>query len=761
MPMSEENRKTERRLLPVVKRRRRISQIELSNVAKKEKYDVRAALAEALLVFMISYGSVGGFLNAYGIQYNWPLCLFCLMGLALLTSFIYETGKKWFTNLCVIGIFIVYAYVAFREFWILNSGAYAVINEVYEAAQNYLGITGAGLYNLQIDDSYRTVTAIALFVGVVMIILMVIRLQYKASLIRTLILTFTLYLVPIYFEKTPDQLSLFMMLSGYVTIWLVQRGKVKKHISAQLRQMLPMGMAIAAAIVLFFGITLPKTRYHLMVPKNPSKEATEQTAVAYAQYGIMALFMNGAATGGLNEGRLSQNTMMMNTDETNLIVRFTPYSQQTTYLKAFTGLDYNGQRWSKAADVFGEDEGLMLATQQGRKAAYEKDPQVQPRGVMEVFNVAANINYEYQPYYTDVTETQGISVSEFPEGAKSGMRYVYYPRVNEEDIPGGGADLGSIHYLTVPKICKSAVDDACEKAGLQGTPMEIFSQLEDFFADNYAYTLRPGYYFGGMDYISYFLAKNKKGYCTHFASAGTMMLRNVGIPARYVEGYVFSYGNLVAEGELVEGAAYEEYYDGYSPLGETALMELEIPDAQAHAWIEAYVEGQGWVVVDVTPAATEEEAAGSFWESILGAGYQGGQENQEQQELTQYLENALAGGVGALIALIVVVAGFFVARWEIRRIREARLPGRERVKLEYGRLTGYLKDRNADFQKLTTPEEELGWLQEQYGVKLPEGLTGELYDVFFAPERERDYDGLLGQLARLRKDARRTKRQKR
>ena len=755
--MSDENKKTERRLLPVGRRRNRTSQIELSDVTKKEKYDVWAALAEALLVFMISYGSVGGFLNAYEIKYNWSLCLFSLLGLALITSFIYETGKKWFTNLCVIGIFIIYAYVAFREFWILNSGAYAVINEIYEAAQNYLGISGTGLYNLQVDDSYRTVTAIALFVGVVIIILMVIRLQYKASLIRTLLLTFTLYLVPIYFEKTPDQLSLFMMLSGYLTIWLVQRGRVKTHLSAQFKQMLPAGMIIAAAIVLFFGITLPKNRYRVMVPKNPSKEATEEAAVTYAQYGIMALFMNGVSSGGLNEGRLSQNTMMVTTDETDLIVRFTPYSTGTTYLKAFTGLDYDGQRWSKATDVFGETEGQMLVTMAGRRAAYQEDSQVQPRGVMEVFHVGANLNYEFQPYYTDGGKTERIPSGEFPEEAKRGMRYVYYPKVGEEAVPGASGEQGSIHYLTVPKICKSAVDDACKRAGLHGTPAEIAEQLEAFFEDEYAYTLRPGYYFGGMDYISYFLSKNKKGYCTHFASAGTMMLRNVGIPARYVEGYVFSYGDVLTEGELVDGASYEDYYDGYSPLGDTALMELEIPDGQAHAWIEMYVEDQGWVVVDVTPAASEEEETGSFWESILGAGYQGAQSGQEQQEMTKYIENALAGGVGVLIALAAAVAIFFLARWGLVRRRESKLPGRERVKLEYGRLTKYLKDRDEGFLKLTTPKEELAWMQEHYKAVMPEGLCEELYATFFAPERERDYGELLGQLSKLKKDVRKVR----
>ena len=75
-------------------RRRIPSQIELTSGKKKRTYDVRAALAEALLVFMVSFGAVGGFLDAYGIKYNLLPCTLGILGLCLLLSFIYETRKK-------------------------------------------------------------------------------------------------------------------------------------------------------------------------------------------------------------------------------------------------------------------------------------------------------------------------------------------------------------------------------------------------------------------------------------------------------------------------------------------------------------------------------------------------------------------------------------------------------------------------------------------------------------------------------------------
>jgi len=746
-------------LLPGGMRRRKIPQVELKETGKKEKYDVAAALTKALLVFMISYGAVGGFLNAYGIAFNRFFCIGGLMGLALILAFIYETGKKWFTNLCVIGIFVAYAYVAVRRFWILNSGAYAVINEIYEAAQSYLGVVGGGLYNLQVEDTYQTVTAIALFVGVVFEILMVIRLQYKASLLRTVLFTFTLYFVPIYFEKTPDLLCLFLLLSGYATLGILQNARIKKNVSKQIKNALPIGMVLAGATVVLLGILLPKVRYWAVVPKNPVKAETEGTAMTFAQYGVMALFMNNAAGGGLNEGRLSQNTMMVPTDETHLIVRFTPYSMETTYLKAFTGLDYDGQRWSKATDVLGRSEDKMLATTAARKAEYEADPQIQPRGVMEVYNVGAAQGYEYRPYYTDGGEVMALPASGFPGGAKNGMTYTYYPVVRNDEVPGAGEEQINERYLWVPPICKRSVANACEEAALAGTPEEIAAKLAAFFEEKYAYTLRPGYYFGGLDYVSYFLSRNKKGYCTHFASAGTLMLRYMGIPARYVEGYVFSYTDVVTDGELMEDREYKDYYDGYAPLGETAMMEVEIPDGQAHAWIEAYVEGKGWIVVDVTPSVSQdEEETASFWDAILGGGDQNAQDGDGQQAAAEYVENVLAGGMGVLGLLIAAVLAIFIGKHVMASYRESKLPGKERVQLEYGRMTAWVKDRDEEFRKLTTPGEELGYLATRYGVTIPENLQGELYGTFFAPETGRNYEQLRKQVTGLWKSVRKAHR---
>lgn len=84
----------------------------------------------------------------------------------------------------------------------------------------------------------------------------------------------------------------------------------------------------------------------------------------------------------------------------------------------------------------------------------------------------------------------------------------------------------------------------------------------------------------GTDPIDYFLNTSGEGYCVHFASAATLMLQDMGIPARYASGYV------------VFPKDFKETDEGYSAV---------VTDERAHAWTEVYLDGFGWVPFEVTP----------------------------------------------------------------------------------------------------------------------------------------------------------------
>lgn len=84
-----------------------------------------------------------------------------------------------------------------------------------------------------------------------------------------------------------------------------------------------------------------------------------------------------------------------------------------------------------------------------------------------------------------------------------------------------------------------------------------------------------------LDGVENFLRNTKEGYCVQFASAAALILRELGIPARYVEGYV---GN-----DLTKISRDDFVYGGY------------VRDYQAHAWIEVWYDGLGWIQYETTP----------------------------------------------------------------------------------------------------------------------------------------------------------------
>lgn len=102
--------------------------------------------------------------------------------------------------------------------------------------------------------------------------------------------------------------------------------------------------------------------------------------------------------------------------------------------------------------------------------------------------------------------------------------------------------------------------------------------IQEYLAQNYRYTLNGSYPRQGEDFVSWFLLESKEGYCSYYASAMAVLCRIAGLPARYVEGY---YVRANAEGETF------------------------VSGQNAHAWVEVYLNGLGWIAFDPTARSVE------------------------------------------------------------------------------------------------------------------------------------------------------------
>lgn len=117
----------------------------------------------------------------------------------------------------------------------------------------------------------------------------------------------------------------------------------------------------------------------------------------------------------------------------------------------------------------------------------------------------------------------------------------------------------------------------------------------------------------GMDAVDYFLMSSRRGYCVHFASAAVLMLRQIGIPARYVSGYV---------------ARKSEFKYSSS----TGVFEASIKDSSAHAWVEIYLNQIGWIPIDVTPGQNESRAANNSPDQADGSSSDHMQQGQDDTD---------------------------------------------------------------------------------------------------------------------------------
>lgn len=144
--------------------------------------------------------------------------------------------------------------------------------------------------------------------------------------------------------------------------------------------------------------------------------------------------------------------------------------------------------------------------------------------------------------------------------------------------PSVSPDYVRQKYLQLPSTLPQRVRDLAHKvAGNQSNPYDIAETIESYLRVTYHYAPQVKAPPPGRDPVDYFLFDLKEDFCEYFASAMTVMLRELGVPARVVEGYT--------TGALDPNT------------GKYVVKELD-----AHAWVEAYFPNYGWIEFEPTPS---------------------------------------------------------------------------------------------------------------------------------------------------------------
>ncbi len=191
--------------------------------------------------------------------------------------------------------------------------------------------------------------------------------------------------------------------------------------------------------------------------------------------------------------------------------------------------------------------------------------------------------------YLDTSDSEFIR--ELAAAIKA-QTHVEEVRVEEELVPDDPETPEDDSYVYKNKVIVNVPADVTLSAVRDATTPEVYVQRDrlvrnviDYIIDEMGceYTITPD--LTGvdptLDGVENFLRNTKEGYCVQFASAVTLILRELGVPARYVEGYIGSDMTKISRDDFV--------YGGY------------VRDYNAHAWVEVYYEGVGWIQYETTP----------------------------------------------------------------------------------------------------------------------------------------------------------------
>lgn len=630
-----------------------------------------------LYLFAIVTGSLGGMLSAFDITYEKRIFFMAALIASLYCASLYFA--KWWENVGYVLIFLFVLNVGFGLQTYIGSGFYGILNDISAAATDFFGSNAQVSYAEQIENHSLAISVAMCYFALIGCIFTNGLISRKMHYLPVTVFSVFFLLVPIYLEQDPSVGYCLLLAVGLLTVYILGQNRYScqskkkkacqkaagKHVfSGSYSGKAALGTLLAVALLCtvvigISGLLVPKNAFMTEDKRSNFKLQTMDTMENFYLLGVMGLINFYPTTGGLVNGRLGGVNSVRLDYETDLTLEFVPYTYDRIYLKTFVGAEYipYENHWARKT----LDQGWSTETADRLQMAYLSGEDGYARGIMSVKNVAAMTGV-YQPYYS-------MDIAQIRPGMQHD--YVFFPLLTSQLDNNDGIPVDNL-WLAIPEQNREAIANFCNEAGLSGSREEIIDKLRNYFQDNFPYTLSPGITPRRKDFVNYFLTEKRKGYCAHYASAATLILRYMGIPARYVEGYAVDAMQIAEDGKLTDKNV-SDYYDGASLLSQSSVISYDASDGNAHAWVEVYDQNIGWYPVELTPYQTEEdENQGGIWDMFLRL-FQTNQDDTDSDNATGAAQNNtgiatafrtlnFGFAIGLAILLMIVPVGFLIRK---------------------------------------------------------------------------------------------------
>lgn len=223
-------------------------------------------------------------------------------------------------------------------------------------------------------------------------------------------------------------------------------------------------------------------------------------------------------------------------------------------------------------------------------------------------------------------------------------------------------------YLNVPTSEKKVLASNIPKCS--SNVRDAISTVRAYLKSQIKYSRRVKEYDSSTNYLEQVLLKDKRGFSPQFASISTLMFRYYKIPARYVEGYYTS-----------------------NPKKQD---KLKLTSKNAHAWVEVYMNGLGFVPVEVTPGFYKEDNEGggssmSSAEPPMGGGGSGGAaKSRRQKDIKQEIKEILTVVGLVVLAMVLTFIIFLLIRRSLIIYRRNKNLKSDDLDVRVGAATKYM-----------------------------------------------------------------------